>query len=105
MRSLSESQLHLAAVTPQILVALVQSVAEHYEIANALDFAPRLRAEPLRSRVAHSSKRENLKQAANDDHYEVSAGGFERLDEAARQADGDAGRLRSRNQSSPAVKN
>jgi len=80
-------QRDLSEVAPKVLAALIQPIMKHDEVADAFDFAARLKVEALGDRAALAAKGESLQQPRHCDHDQVNAGGFERLDEAARQSD------------------
>src|SRR5690606_36762257 len=79
-------QLHFAALLPQRLVALVEVVMQHDEISNVLQFLAADLLEAVRRRLADALEGEELHQAGHRALGQVDAGGLQRLDEAARQA-------------------
>src|SRR5690606_8046828 len=82
-------QFHLPALLPQRLVALVEVVVQHDEITHVLQLLAVDLVVAVHRRLADALEREELHQAGDRAQGQVDAGGLQRLDEAARQAEGD----------------
>ena len=78
---------HIATTTPERrIVSIGELVVHDQEIAHMLPFPASLIVEPVRERRCEAIEGEQLDQPRHPDHDQVDAGGFERLQESARQA-------------------
>src|SRR5690606_22106122 len=80
-------QLHFAALLAAGLVALVEVVMQHDEVADVFQLLAADLVVAVHRRLADALEGEELHQAGHCAQGQVDAGGLQRLDEAARQAE------------------